>query len=148
MNRKQKNQKNMPKKACTTSIYRIPACPAPRSQQQQNHQTNKCKDIIKKQQIKEELMERVGLLEETVSAMEGELAVVQRSSMIVTGLQKPKNDEKNKEDRLNIILTVMKEARIDKNDFWKHVDKIHLIGCWTKWKPSENYKILLIATRR
>ena len=128
MNRKQKNQKNMPKKACTTSINGTPACPAPRSQQQQNHQTNKCKDIIKKQQIKEELTERVGLLERTVSAMEGELAVVRRLSMIVTGLQKPKNDETNKEDRLNIILTVMKEASIDKNDFRKHVDKIHLIG--------------------
>ena len=118
----------MPKKACTTSINGTPACPAPRSQQQQNHQTNKCKDIIKKQQIKEELTERVGLLERTVSAMEGELAVVRRLSMIVTGLQKPKNDETNKEDRLNIILTVMKEASIDKNDFRKHVDKIHLIG--------------------
>ena len=77
----------------------------PTSQQQLNHQTNKSKEIIKKQQkIIEELMERVGRLEGTVSAMEGELAVIrnvntllsrqldevdsysQRSCMIVTGL--------------------------------------------------------------
>ena len=91
----------------------------PTSQQQLNHQTNKSKEIIKKQQkIIEELMERVGCLEGTVSMMEGELAVVWnvntlllclldeadsyswRSCMIVTGLQKPKNDETNEDDRL------------------------------------------------
>ena len=79
------------------------------SQQQLNHQSNKSEDIIKKQQkIIEELMERVGegLLEGTVSALEGELAVVRnvntlllrqldeadsysrRSCMIVTGSPK------------------------------------------------------------
>ena len=50
---------------------------SPTSQQQLNHQTNKSEDIIKKQQkIIEELIERVGRLEATVSVMEGELAVV------------------------------------------------------------------------
>ena len=46
-------------------------------QQELNHQTNKSKYIIKKQQkIIEELIERVSRLEGTVSVMEGELAVV------------------------------------------------------------------------
>ena len=117
----------------------------PMSHQQLNHQTNKSEDIIKKQQkIIEELMERVRRLEGTVSAMEGELAVVrnvntllsrqldetdsysQRSCMIVTGLRKPKNDKTNKDDALNVISA--KEAGIDENDFRKHVDKIHPIG--------------------
>ena len=90
-------------------------------------------------------MERVCRLEGTVSAMEGELAVVrnvntlllrqldetdsnsQRSCMIVTGLRKPKNDKRNKDDALNVISAVAKEAGIDENDFRKHVDKIHPI---------------------
>ena len=86
-------------------------------QQQQNHQTNTSEDFIQKQlKIKEELMERIYYLERTVYAMEGELAVAQnintlllhqldgadsysqRSCMIVTGLQKPENDETNEED--------------------------------------------------
>ena len=120
---------------------------APMSQQQLNHQTNKSEDIIKKQQkIIEELMERVRRSEGTVSAMEGELAVVrkantllsrqldetdsysQRSCMIVTGLQKPKTDKTNKDDALNVTSAVAKEAGIDENDFRKYVDKIHPIG--------------------
>ena len=62
-------------------------------------------------------MERVGRLEGTVSAMEGELAVIQnvttlpwrqldeadsysrRSCMIVTGLRKPKEDEQTRMTR-------------------------------------------------
>ena len=115
------------------------------SQQQLNHQTNKSEDIIKKQQkIIEELMEKVCRLEETV--LEGELAVVRnvntllsrqldetdsyslRSCMIVTGLQKPENDKTNKDDALNVISAVAKEAGVDENDFRKHVDKIHPIG--------------------
>ena len=91
-------------------------------------------------------MERVRRLEGTVSAMGGELAVVrnvntllscqldetdsnsQRSCMIVTGLRKPKNDKRNKDNALNVISAVAKEAGIDENDFRKHVDKIHPIG--------------------
>ena len=91
-------------------------------------------------------MERLGRLEGNVSAMKGELAVVRnvntllsrqpdevdsysrRSCMIVTGLQKPENDEKNEDDALNVISAVAKEAGIDENDFRKHVDKIHPIG--------------------
>ena len=91
-------------------------------------------------------MERVGCLEGTVSAMEGELAVVrnvntllsrqlneadsysQRACMIVTLLRKSINDETNKDDALNVISAVAKEAGIDENDFRKHVDKIHPIG--------------------
>ena len=78
MNKKQKNKKNTPKKAYATSINGTPpAPPAPTSQQHLNHQPNKSKDIIKKQQkIIEELMERVSRLEGTASAMEGKLAVV------------------------------------------------------------------------
>ena len=130
-----------------TSFYGTPLePPAPMSQQQLNHQTNKSEDIIRKQQkIIEELMERVRRLEGTVSAMEGELAVAQnvitllsrqlvetdsysqRSCMIVTGLRKPKYDKTNKDDALNVISAVAKEAGIDENDFRKHVDKIHPI---------------------
>ena len=91
-------------------------------------------------------MERVGCLEGTVSAMEGELAVVrnintllsrqlneadsysQGACMIVTLLRKSINDETNKDDALNVISAVAKEAGIDENDFRKHVDKIHPIG--------------------
>ena len=91
-------------------------------------------------------MERLGRLEGNVSAMKGELTVVRnvntllsrqpdevdsysrRSCMIVTGLQKPENDEKNEDDALNVISAVAKEAGIDENDFRKHVDKIHPIG--------------------
>ena len=58
---------------------------SPTSQQQLNHQTNKSEDIIKKQQkIIEELMERVGCLEGTVSAMEGELAVVRNVNTLLS----------------------------------------------------------------
>ena len=91
-------------------------------------------------------MERVSRLEGTISAMEGELAVVRnvstllscqlddadsysrRSCMIVTVLRKPENDETNEDDALNVISAVAKEAGIDKNDFRKQVDKIHPIG--------------------
>ena len=89
-------------------------------------------------------MEKVCRLEETV--LEGELAVVRnvntllsrqldetdsyslRSCMIVTGLQKPVNDKTNKDDALNVISAVAKEAGVEENDFRKHVDKIHPIG--------------------
>ena len=120
---------------------------SPTSQQQLNHQTNKSEDIIKKQQkIIEELMERVGRLEGTVSAMEGELAVIRnvntllsrqldeadsysrRSCMRVTGVRKPEDDETNEDDALSVISAVAKEAGVDENDFRKHVDKIHPIG--------------------
>ena len=86
MNKKQKNKKNTPKKACTTSINGTPPAPtAPTSQQQLNHQTNKSEDIIKKQQkIIEELMERVDRLEGTVSAMEGELAVIRNMNTLLS----------------------------------------------------------------
>ena len=123
-----------------------PAPPAPMSQQQLNHQITKSKDIVKKQQkIIEELMERVGHLEGSVSAMEGELAVIRnvntllsrqldeadsysrRSCMIVKGLWKPKDDETNEDDTLNVISAVTKEAGVDENDFRKHVNKIHPI---------------------
>ena len=91
-------------------------------------------------------MERVDHLEGNVSTMKGELAVIQnvntllsrqldeadsysrRSCMIVTGLQKPKDDETNEDDALNVISAVAKEAGAVENDFRKHVDKIHPIG--------------------
>ena len=73
-------------------------------------------------------MERVGCVEGTVSAMEGELAVIRnvntllscqldeadsysrRSCMIVTGLRKPEDDKTNEDDVLNVILAVAKET--------------------------------------
>ena len=91
-------------------------------------------------------MERVDHLEGNVSTMKGELAVIQnvntllsrqldeagsysrRSCMIVTGLQKPKDDETNEDDALNVISAVAKEAGAVENDFRKHVNKIHPIG--------------------
>ena len=86
MNKKQKNKKNTSKKACTTSMNETPpAPPAPMSQQQLNHQITKSKDIVKKQQkIIEELMERVGHLEGSVSAMEGELAVIRNVNTLLS----------------------------------------------------------------
>ena len=87
MNKKQKNKKNTPKKVCTTSINGTPPAPppAPTSQQQLNHQTSKSEDIIKKQQkIIEALMERVDRLEGTVSAMEGELAVIRNMNTLLS----------------------------------------------------------------
>ena len=91
-------------------------------------------------------MERVGCLEGTVSAMEGELAVIRnvntllsrqldeadsysrRSCMRVTGVRKPEDDETNEDDALSVISAVAKEAGVDENDFRKHVNKIHPIG--------------------
>ena len=61
--------------------------------------------------------------------------------MIIKGLRKSENDETNKEDGLNIILAITKEAGIDKSDFRKHLNKIHPIGGAKKWKLSKNYKI-------
>ena len=85
MNKKQKNKKNTPKKACTTSINGTPpAPPAPTSQQQLNHQINKSEDIERQQNIIEELMERVGRLEGTVSVMEGELAVIRNINTLLS----------------------------------------------------------------
>ena len=48
--------------------------------------------------------------------------------MIVTGLQKPKDDETNEDDALNVRSAVAKEAGAVENDFRKHVNKIHPIG--------------------
>ena len=105
-------------------------------------------------------MERVGegLLEGTVSALEGELAVVRnvntlllrqldeadsysrRSCIIVTGLRNPENDEKNNYDGLYVISAVTKKAGIDENYFRKPATKyIPLVV--KKRKPNENYKI-------
>ena len=104
-------------------------------------------------------MKRVGRLEGAISVIEGELAVVQnvntllshqldeadshswKSCMIVKGLWKPKNDEINEDDALNVISAVPKEAGIDENDSRKHFDNIHPIGGAKKQKPSKNYKI-------
>ena len=61
--------------------------------------------------------------------------------MIVMGLQKPGNDETNKEDELSVISAVAKEARIGKDGFRKHFDKVHFIGGAKKRKPRENYNI-------
>ena len=60
----------MCQKASTTSINGTPAPPI--SHPQQNHQTNKSKDFIQKHQK----ITRLDRLKGTVSAMEGELAIV------------------------------------------------------------------------
>ena len=61
--------------------------------------------------------------------------------MIDIDLRKPEDDKTNKDDVLNVISAVAKEAGVDENDFRKHVNKIHPIGGAKKQKPSENYKI-------
>ena len=84
MNKKQKNKKTL-KNTCTTSInVTPPAPPAPMSQQQLNHQINKSEDMERQQNIIEELMERVGRLEGTVSVMEGELAVIRNINNLLS----------------------------------------------------------------
>ena len=112
-------------------------------------------------------MERVGRLEGTVSAMEGELAVIQnvttlpwrqldeadsysrRSCMIVTGLRKPEDDKTNEDDALNLISAVAKEAGVDENDFRKHVDKIHPIGgAKTETKRDSGFKEKLFLQQK
>ena len=49
--------------------------------------------------------------------------------MIDIDLRKPEDDKTNKDDVLNVISAVAKEAGVDENDFRKHVNKIHPIGC-------------------
>ena len=116
-------------------------------------------NIIQKQQkIIEELLDRLGRLEATVSAMEGELAVVrnvnailsqqlgeadqysQRLCMIVTGLQKPRKDEMNDEDSKRVISAIAREARLDEGEFTKHMDKVHPVGSMKNDKPSRIIK--------
>ena len=86
--------------------------------------------------------------------MEGELAVIRnvnsvlsqqldetdqyyrRLCMIVMGLQKPRKDETNDEDSKRVISTITREARLDKGEFMKHVDKVHHIGNMKNDKQS------------
>ena len=90
MNNKKIKKTRLKKLLLPTLNGTPPAPPAPTSQQQLNHQTNKSEDIIKKQQkIIEELMDRVGRLEGTASAMQGELPVIR----IVNTLLSPQLDE-------------------------------------------------------
>ena len=56
--------------------------------------------------------------------------------MIVMGFRKPGNDKTIKEDGLNVISRVTKEAGLYQNDFRKH-----LAGGAKKGKPDKNYNI-------
>ena len=48
--------------------------------------------------------------------------------MIVTGLQKPRKDEKNDQDSKRGISAITSKARLDEGEFMKHVDKVHPVG--------------------
>ena len=114
---------------------------------QQQTSDAKVSNLIQKQEKTiEEFLDRLGRLEATVSAMEGELAVVRnvntilsqqldevdpysrRLCMIVTDLRKPRKDETNNEDRKRVISAIAGETRLDRGEFTKHVDKVHPVG--------------------
>ena len=102
--------------------------PSTNEMQQQTSNAKESNLIQKQQKTTEELLDRPGRLEATVSAMEGELAAVrtvntilsqqldeanqysQRSCMIVTGLQKPGKDEMNDKDSKRVISAITREA--------------------------------------
>ena len=116
-------------------------------------------NIIKKQQKNiEELLDRLGRLEGTVAAMEGELAVIRnvnmilsqqldeadqysrRSCMIVTGLRKPEKDETNDEYSKRVISAIAREAGLDEGEFMRRGQGP---SCrWhEKWQTIKNYQI-------
>ena len=84
-------------------------------------------------------MDRQGRLKGTVSAIEGELAVVRnantilspqldkadeysrRSCMILTVLGKSRKDQTNDEDSRTVISAITSEAGLDEREFMKHV---------------------------
>ena len=102
--------------------------PSSNDMQQQTSDAKELNVIEKQQKIIEELLDRLGRLEGTVSAMEGELAVVKnvntilsqqldevdqysrRSCMVVTGLRKPEKDETNHKDSKRVISAIVSEA--------------------------------------
>ena len=119
--------------------------------QQQTSDAKESTLIQRQQKIIEEF------LDESVSAMKGELTVVTnvntiyqqldeadqhswRSCMIVTGLQKPGKDKMNNEDSKRVITAIAREAGLDKGKFTKHVDKVHPVGN-KKWQAIKNYQI-------
>ena len=114
--------------------------------QQQISDAKESNLIQKQEKTIEELLDRLGRLEATLSAMEGELAVVRNANtilsqqldeddqysrrlcMTVTGLQNPEKDETNDEDSKRVISATARETGLDKGEFTKHVDKVHPVG--------------------
>ena len=60
--------------------------------------------------------------------------------MIVTGLRKPEKDETNDEDSKRVISSISSEARLDKGEFMRHVDKVHAVGGTKNGKQSKMIK--------
>ena len=139
MTKNQRNDRNTtPGKVTNVAIARSISLQKQSSSNKMQQQTEDVKesDIIQKQQkIIEELLNRLGRLEGTVSAMEGELAVVRnvntilsqqldeadqyyrRLCMIVTGLRRPGKDETNDEDSKRVISVIASETRLDEEEF-------------------------------
>ena len=139
MTKNQRNDRNItPGKVTNVAIARSISLQKQSSSNKMQQQTEDVKesDIIQKQQkIIEELLNRLGRLEGTVSAMEGELAVVRnvntilsqqldeadqyyrRLCMIVTGLRRPGKDETNDEDSKRVISVIVSETGLDEVEF-------------------------------
>ena len=130
-----------------------------RNETQQQTSDAKESNIIKKQQkIIEELLDSLGILKGTVSAMEEKLAVVrnvntilsqqldeadqysQRSCMIVTGLRKPGKDKTKNEDNKKVISVIASEVGLEEGEFMKHVDKVDPVGGTENGKQSRIIK--------
>ena len=132
--------------------------PSSNDMQQQTSDAKELNVIEKQQKIIEELLDRLGRLEGTVSAMEGELAVVRnvntilsqqldevdqysrRSCMVVTGLRKPEKDETNHKDSKRVISAIVSEAGLDEGEFMRHLDKVHPLGGTKSGKQSRIIK--------
>ena len=139
MTKNQRNDRNItPGKVTNVAIARSISLQKQSSSKKMQQQTEDVKesDIIQKQQkIIEELLNRLGRLEGTVSAMEGELAVVRnvntilsqqldeadqyyrRLCMIVTGLRRPGKDETDDEDSKRVISVIASETGLDEVEF-------------------------------
>ena len=139
MTKNQRNDRNItPGKVTNVAIARSISLQKQSSSNKMQQQTEDVKesDIIQKQQkIIEELLNRLGRLEGTVSAMEGELAVVRnvntilsqqldeadqyyrRLCMIVTGLRRPGKDETDDEDSKRVISVIASETGLDEVEF-------------------------------
>ena len=132
--------------------------PSSSEKQQQTSNANESYIIQKQQKIIEELLDRLGRLERTVSAMKGELAFVRivntilsqqldkadqycrRLCMIVTDLLKPRKDETNYKDSRRVISAIASEAGLDKGEFMKHVDKVYPVGSMKNCKQPRIMK--------
>ena len=132
--------------------------PSSNDMKQQTSDAKELTVIEKQQKIIEELLDSLGRLEGTVSAMYGELAVVRnvntilsqqldeaeqysrRSCMVVMGLRKPEKDERNNKDSKRDISAIASEGELDKGEFMRYVDKVHPVGGTKNDKESRIIK--------